>query len=93
MAAAAKSLQWCLTLCNPIDSSPPGSSLGFSRQEHWSGAPLPAPYSTCTRGPGKVLYALGCELRLSILRDEGCLGSEDRVEDKVASGFWESRFQ
>ena len=23
-AAAAKSLQSCLTLCNPIDSSPPG---------------------------------------------------------------------
>ena len=37
-AAAAKSLQSCLTLCNPIDSSPPGSpSLGFSRQEHWKG--------------------------------------------------------
>ena len=26
-AAAAKSLQWCLTLCDPIDSSPPGSSF------------------------------------------------------------------
>ena len=26
-AAAAKSLQWCLTLCNPIDGSPPGSSI------------------------------------------------------------------
>ena len=24
-AAAAKSLQWCPTLCNPIDDSPPGS--------------------------------------------------------------------
>ena len=31
-AAAAKSLQSCLTLCNPTDDSPPGSpSLGFSR--------------------------------------------------------------
>ena len=26
-AAAAKSLQSCLTLCEPIDSSPPGSSV------------------------------------------------------------------
>ena len=26
-AAAAKSLQLCLTLCNPIDSSPPGSPV------------------------------------------------------------------
>ena len=26
-AAAAKSLQSCLTLCDPIDGSPPGSSV------------------------------------------------------------------
>ena len=33
-SVAAKSLQSCLTLCDPIDSSPPGSpSLGFSRQD------------------------------------------------------------
>ena len=43
-AAAAKSLQSCPTLCDPIDSShqaPP--SLGSSRQEHWSGLPFPSP--------------------------------------------------
>ena len=43
-AAAAKSLQPCPTLCDPKDGSPPGSpSLGFSRQEHWSGLPFPSP--------------------------------------------------
>ena len=91
-AAAAKSLQSCPTLCDPIDSSPPGSptpgilqarilewvaisfsnawkwkvkvklfscvrlfatpwtaahqappSMGLSRQEYWSGVPLPSP--------------------------------------------------
>ena len=91
-AAAAKSLQSCPTLCNPIDDNPPGSpvpgilqartlewvaisfsnawkwkvkvkslgriqlfatpwtaahqappSVGFSRQEYWSGVPLPSP--------------------------------------------------
>ena len=91
-AAAAKSLQLCLTLCDPRDGSPPGSpvpgilqartlewvaisfsgawkwkvkvkslshvrllatpwtaahqappSTGFSRQEYWSGVPLPSP--------------------------------------------------
>ena len=26
-AAAAKSLQWCPTLCDPIDGSPPGSAM------------------------------------------------------------------
>ena len=90
-AAAAKLLQSCPTLCDPIDSSPPGSpvpwilqartlewvaisfsnawkwkvkgkllnrvrllatpwteaykappSMGFSRQEYWSGVPLPS---------------------------------------------------
>ena len=90
--AAAKSLQSCLTLCDPIDGSPPVSpvpgilqertlewvaisfsnawkwkvqvkllsciqlfatswtaahqappSMGFSRQEYWSGVPLPSP--------------------------------------------------
>ena len=31
-------------LCDPIDGSPPGfPSLGFSRQEHWSGLPFPSP--------------------------------------------------
>ena len=43
-AAAAKSLPSCPTLCDPIHGSPPGSpSLGFSRQEHWSGSPFPFP--------------------------------------------------
>ena len=40
----AKSLQSCPTLCDPVDGShqaPP--SLGFSRQEHWSGLPFPSP--------------------------------------------------
>ena len=41
---AAKSLQSYPTLCDPIDGSPPGSpSMGFSRQEYWSGVPLPSP--------------------------------------------------
>ena len=42
--AAAKLLQSCPTLCDPIDGSPPGSpSLGFSRQEYWNGLPFPSP--------------------------------------------------
>ena len=95
-AAAVKSLQSCPNLCNPIDGSPPGSSIpgilqartlewiaisffnvwkwkmkvkslshvrlfvtpwtaayqappsmGFSRQEYWSGSPLPSPLKHC----------------------------------------------
>ena len=43
-AAAAKSLQSCLTLCDPMmaaHQAPP--SLGFSRQEYRSGLPFPSP--------------------------------------------------
>ena len=43
--AAAKSLQSCPTLCDPMCDTrlcviP---SLGFSKQEHWSGLPFPSP--------------------------------------------------
>ena len=33
--------QSCLTLCNPVNQAP--LSMGFSRQEYWSGRPLPSP--------------------------------------------------
>ena len=40
----AKSLQSCPTLCNPMDYSPQAPlSMGFSRQEYWSGLPCPPP--------------------------------------------------
>ena len=36
--------QLCPTLTDPMDCSLPGSSsMGFSRQECWSGVPLPSP--------------------------------------------------
>ena len=50
-AVAAKSLQLCLILCDPIDGShqaPP--SLGFPRQEQWSGLPFPFPIHESEKG-------------------------------------------
>ena len=38
-----KLLQSCPILCDPTDRRPPGSSMGFSRQEYWSGLPGPSP--------------------------------------------------
>ena len=37
--------QLCPTLCDPMDGRPTGSSLsmGFSRQEYWSGLPCLSP--------------------------------------------------
>ena len=44
MSEWASESQSCLTLCNPMVCSPPGSSVHeFSRQEYWSGLPFPSP--------------------------------------------------
>ena len=51
-AAAAKSLQSCPTLSDPMDCSPRQAplSMGFSRQKYWSG--LPFPVAGDPPGPG-----------------------------------------
>ena len=47
--------QLCLTLCNPLDYSPPGPLyMEFSRQEYWSGLPFPLPGNL----PGSLLCLL-----------------------------------
>ena len=44
MCMHAKSPQSCLTLCDPMDVACQAPlSLGFSRQEYWSGLPCPPP--------------------------------------------------
>ena len=45
--AHAKSLQWHLTVCDPMDyvDHQAPLSVGFSREEHWSGLPCPPPGS------------------------------------------------
>ena len=49
--AACKVAQSCPTLCNPVNCSPPGSSVhGILQQEHWSGLPCPAPGNLPDRG-------------------------------------------
>ena len=71
-AAAAKLLQSCPTLCNPIDSSPPGSTvLGSSRQEHWSGLPFP---SQCIKVKSEKEVDHSCPT-LSDPMDRSLLGS------------------
>ena len=57
--------QSCPTLSDPMDCSQPGSSVhGFSRQEYWSGVPLPSPKSFETIC--KILKAVFCILFLSV---------------------------
>ena len=48
---ACRVTKLCLTLCDPVNCSPPGSSgMEFSRQEHWSGLPVPPPGDLPTPG-------------------------------------------
>ena len=55
----AKSLQSCPTLCNPMDYSCQAPlSVGFSRQEYWSGLPCPPP--THLPNPGIEPVSLTC---------------------------------
>ena len=50
-AAAAKSLQSCRTLCDPMMAAHQARpSLGFSGQEHWSGLPFPSPMHESEKG-------------------------------------------
>ena len=58
-AAAAKSLQSCPTLCDPIDGSHQApQSLGFSRQEHCSGLPFPSPINSYYTTYHTIAYVL-----------------------------------
>ena len=54
--------QSCLTRWDPMDCSPPGSSVhGIFQQEYWSGVPLPSPSPLalqCYKPPSIVLQAL-----------------------------------
>ena len=44
MCVSAKLLQSCPALCGAVDSSPPAPlSMGFPRQEYWTGLPFAAP--------------------------------------------------
>ena len=43
MLCCAQSLQSCLTLCDAMDCNSQALSMGFSRQEYWSGLPCPPP--------------------------------------------------
>ena len=50
-AAAAKSLQSCLTLCDPIDGSPPGSAVsGILQARTLERLPFPSPRNEREKG-------------------------------------------
>ena len=51
------------TLCNPMDCSRQASlSMGFSRQEYWSGLPFPSPECSWPRDGTHVSYIGRCRI-------------------------------
>ena len=63
-------VQLCLTLCDPMDCSPPGSSvMAFSRQEYWSGLPFPSLGIFSTQGLNLGLWH--CKQTLHCLSHQG----------------------
>ena len=51
--------QSCLTLFDPVDCSLPSSSMGFFRQEYWSGLPFPSPGSSAQMSANKAHVRIG----------------------------------
>jgi len=68
---ACEVAQSCLSLCEPIDCSPPGSSvsMGFSRQEYWSGLPFPSPGDLPNPGSNRVSCIAGRQFNLWATRE------------------------
>ena len=57
----AKLLQSCPTLCDSMDCSLPGSlSMGFSRQEYWSGLTFPSPGDLPDPGNQTCISCVSC---------------------------------
>ena len=134
LAAAAKSLQSCPTLCDPIDGSPQGSpvpgilqartlewiaislsnawkwkvkmeslsrvrlfptpwtaphqaplSMGFSRQEYWSGSPLPSPITSLR---GKKILKCSIWKTRSREKQKGRKWAQDHLLKAISVSFW-----
>ena len=57
----AKSLQLCLTLCDPMDHSQQAPlSMGFSRRKYWSGLPFPPPGDLSDPGIEPTPFNVSC---------------------------------
>ena len=64
--------QSCPTLSDPMDCSPPGSSVHrFSRQEYWSGVPLASPPPLLKQLKSKVSLLSGIPASSKSRRREG----------------------
>ena len=64
--------QLCLTFWDPVDYSPPGSSVrGILQQEYWSALPFPSPEDLAYPGIEHVFCLLLCQVGSLILAPLG----------------------
>ena len=63
----------CLTLCDPMDCSPQGSSVGILQEEYWSGLPCPPPGGLPSPGTGPMFSLPHCRWILSRVSHQGSL--------------------
>ena len=80
--------QLCSTVCDPMDCSPPGSSVhGFARQEYWSGLPCPSPGDLSDSGIEPRFLVAQTVKRLPTMRETRfqSLGGEDALEKEIAT--------
>ena len=63
--------QSCPTLCDPMGSPPAPLSMGFSRQEYWSGLPCPPPGNLPHPDPGIKPMSPHCRHILYHLSHQG----------------------
>ena len=79
-------------LCDPMDCSPPGSSvMGFPRQEYWSALPFPSPRSSSTRDGTQVFHITAKILyRLSHQGSRGGSNSHRKpvIREKSRASGW-----
>ena len=61
------------TLCNPMDCRPPSLSMGFSKQEYWSGLPRPPPGDLPNPGIEPMSPALQADSLLTELQGKPIL--------------------
>ena len=86
----AKSLQSCPALWGPMDYSLPGSSVGFSRQEFWSGLPCPSSWDLPDPGIEPVTH-VSCIGR-QILYHSLHLGSPEADYFELTECLWDNLF-
>ena len=92
---SAKPLESCPTLCDPVDVAHQDPlSMGFSRQEHWSGLPFPAPgdlpdsgiQSFMSLGLAGRFFTTSATCGYDRVRETETEGDEDLQTPEIGSG-------